>query len=220
MARVTAQAIMALVRMTEQDMALLQNKGRAWRKAAVRSGLLTVAAVCLCHISPFAGESYAQEKDTILADSGIIYPGGYDPNTVGDIQGRISNIDIPESGPVRITLTVDQETYIVLASPGWYWKKMDVSDMREGSEIIVRGSKSMGIDGKLYIIAQEIKLNGSKKTIVLRSESGKALWSGISQTGRSNVNKGGYGSSSGGSGSSSSGRKSGSSSGRGLGRNK
>jgi len=218
MAQVMAQAIRALVLRTGQEMALPQIN-RISVKAAIRTVVLILMAACLYHVNPFVGISYAQEKDTALSDSGIVYPGGYDLNTVGDIQGKISGVLIPESGPVRITLTVDKEIYIILASPGWYWKDMDAA-LPEGTEVSVRGSKSVGIDGKLYIIAQEIKIIGSKKTLAFRSESGKALWSSASQSGRTNAKGGGFGSSSGGSSSSSSGRKGGSSSGRGLGRNK
>jgi len=139
----------------------------------------------------------------VLPGSGIIYPGGYDPNTVGDVQGRISGIVIPESGPVRITLIADKETYTVLASPGWFWRDMNVTNP-EGMDVNVRGSKTVGIDGNLYIIAQKINMIRLKKSLIFRSESGKALWSGRSKTGRTNVQgSGSEGSPSGGFGSSS-----------------
>jgi len=205
-------------------MAPLQNSG-ALEKTAIRVMIMILTAVCLSPVIPFMRISYAQEqeKDTILPGSGIVYPGGYDMNTVGDIKGKVSGIVIPESGPVQLTLIVDKETYTVLASPGWYWKDMD-ADIREGAEVSVRGSKSMGKDGRLYVIAQKIVITGSKKTLALRSESGKALWGSSSQKGLSNTNQGGFGSQSGGSGSSSGGfgssskgRSSGSSSGKGKG---
>jgi hypothetical protein len=216
MAQVTAQAIKALVRRTGQETAPLQS-GRAWKKTAVRTVVLILMAVCLCHVTPLLRTSFAQEKNTTLSDSGIVYPGGFDLNTVGDIQGKISGVFIPESGPVRMTLIAYQETYTVLASPGWFWKDLKAA-IPDGTEVSVRGSKSVGKDGNLYIIAQEIKVIGSKQTLVFRSESGKALWSGSSQAGRTGAQGGGFGSSSGGSGSSSGGRTGGSSSSRGRGR--
>lgn len=179
--------------------------------------MILLAVICLCPETPFMGISNAQEKDIILSDSGIVYPSGYDQNTVGDLQGKISGIFIPESGPVRIKLTDGKETYIVLASPGWYWKDMDAS-LSEGTEVSVRGSKSVGKDGNLYMIAQELRMTGSKKTLVFRSASGEALWSSSSKTGRTNTQRGGFGSSSGGFGSSSGSRTGGSSSGAGRGR--
>jgi hypothetical protein len=213
MAQVTAQAIKALVRRMGQETALLQIV-KASKKTAVR--IMIMMAVCLFIASPFVQILHAQEKDTVLSDSGIVYPGGYDLNTVGDIQGKITGIIIPESGPVRMTLIANQETYIVLASPNWYWKEMNAT-IPDGTEVSVRGSKSVGKDGNLYIIAQEIKVIGSKQTLVFRNESGKALWSGGSQAGRMGNQGSGFGSSSGGFGSSSGGRVGGGSSGKGRG---
>jgi hypothetical protein len=157
---------------------------REWK--AIRIFFLILIAACLYPANPLTRISYAQDRDMVLSGSGIIYPRGYDPNTVGEVQGRISGVAIPESGPVRITLIADKETYTVLASPGWFWRDMDIANP-EGMDANVRGSKTVGIDGNLYIIAQEIKMVGSKKRLIFRSESGKALWSGRPQTGRTNV---------------------------------
>jgi len=183
----------------------------------IRTSILILMTAFSFIASPFMQVSYAQEKDAILSDSGIVYPGGYDLNTVGDVQGKIAGIIIPESGPVRMTLIASQETYIVLTSPNWYWKDMKAT-VPDGTEVSVRGSKSVGKDGNLYIIAQEIRVIGSKQTLVFRNESGKALWSGGSQAGRTGIQGGGFGSSAGGSGSSSGGRTGGGSSGMGRGR--
>ncbi|MBN1628078.1 MAG: hypothetical protein JW944_16285 [Deltaproteobacteria bacterium] len=223
MALVTAQAIKEMVLRTKQEMAPLRT-GRVLKRTAVRILLTVLAAVFLCPVNPFMGILHAQEKDTILSDSGIVYPGGYDLNTVGDIKGKITGIVIPESGPVQLTLNSETETYIILASPGWYWEDMNAG-IEKGTEITVRGSKSLGKNGKLYIIAQEIRMTGSKKTLSFRSEKGNALWDSGSQTGRTSSQKGGSGSSSGGLGSSSGGfgsssgsRAGGASSGAGRGR--
>lgn len=196
--------------------ALLQIS-KASKMTVIRTSILILMTAFSFIASPFMQVSYAQEKDTILSDSGIVYPGGYDLNTVGDVQGKIAGIIIPESGPVRMTLIASQETYIVLTSPNWYWKDMKAT-VPDGTEVSVRGSKSVGKDGNLYIIAQEIRVIGSKQTLVFRNESGKALWSGGSQAGRTGSQGGGFGSSAGGSGSSSGGRTGGGSSGMGRGR--
>lgn len=223
--------MMAMVRKTGQDMALLQQPNSLWKNTAVRAMILVLTAVCLNTASLLTGISYAQEKDTILSDSGIAFPGGYDINTVGDIQGKVRGVVVPESGPVRMTLVVGQEMYIVLASPGSFWNDID-ADIKTGMEVNVRGSKSVGKDGNLYIIAQEIKITGSKKTLVFRSESGEALWNNRTQAGRTGSqgsgfgsqsggfgsSSGGFGSSSGGFGSSSGGQTGGGSSGVGRGR--
>ncbi len=151
---------------------------------------MILMVICVYPVSSLMSISYAQDRDMVLQGSGIMYPRGYDPNTVGDVQGRISGVVIPESGPVRVTLIAGKETYTVLASPGWFWRDMNITDP-EGMEANVRGSKTVGIDGNLYIIAQEIRMIRSKMRLIFRSESGKALWSGRSQTGRTNVQGGG-----------------------------
>jgi uncharacterized membrane protein YgcG len=189
MVQVTAQAIDAFVRVKGQVFKSLRTRNdREW--TANRIIFLILIVACLCPANPLTRISYAQDRDMVLPGSGIIYPRGYDPNTVGEVQGRISWVAIPESGPVRITLIADKETYTVLASPGWFWRDMDIANP-EGMETNVRGSKTVGIDGNLYIIAQEIKMIGSKKRLIFRSESGKALWSGRPQTGRTNIKGGG-----------------------------
>lgn len=189
MVQVTAQAIDAFVRVMGQVLKPLRTRNdREW--TAIRIIFLILIVACLCPANPLTRISYAQDRDMVLPGSGIIYPRGYDPNTVGEVQGRISGVAIPESGPVRITLIADKETYTVLASPGWFWRDMDIANP-EGMDANVRGSKTVGIDGNLYIIAQEIKMVGSKKRLIFRSESGKALWSGRPQTRRTNVRGGG-----------------------------
>jgi hypothetical protein len=194
MVQVTAQAIRPTVLGAGQIKEPLRVKSnREW--TAVRIMLLILMAVCIYPVNMLIRVSYAQDRDMILQGSGIIYPDGYDPNTVGDVQGRISGVVIPKSGPVRIKLIADKEIYTVLASPGWFWKDMNVNNP-EGMEVSVRGSKTVGIDGDLYIIAQEIKMIGSKKSLIFRSESGKALWRGRSQTGQTNARGGGFGTSS------------------------
>jgi len=204
MVQVTAQAIRPTVRGSEQRKDPQRARiNKEW--TAVRIVFLILMVVCVCPVNPLMRASYAQDRDMVLPGSGIIYPGGYDPNTVGDVQGRISGVVIPESGPVRITLIAGKETYTVLASPGWFWRDMNINNP-EGMEVSVRGSKTVGIDGNLFIIAQKINMIRSKKSLIFRSESGKTLWSGRSQTGRTNVQGGGSGGSpSGGSGSSSGG---------------
>lgn len=214
----------ALVRKMGQDMALVRHSNSAGEMTVIRVIFLVLMAFCLNATGILIGTSYAQEKDIILSGSGIVYPGGYDLNTVGEIQGRISSVTVPESGPVRITLTVDKETYIALASSRSFWEDMN-SNLKEGMEINVRGSKTVGKDGNLYIIAQEIRITGSKRSLVFRNESGEALWSNRTQAGRTGSQgsgfgsqSGGIGSSSGGSGSSSGGRAGAGSSGAGRGR--
>ena len=121
--------------------------------------------------------SQAEERDIVLPESGIHYPGGFDPNTVGEVRGKAYGYWVPESGPVRFQLDSGKEYYTVLGSPAWYRRDLG-SKITDGTEVQVRGSKSLGKDGKLYIIAQEIKILPSGETMAFRNEDGSPLWNG------------------------------------------
>jgi len=137
------------------------------------------AALLSLFISAFIGGGarpvWAQEKDTVLPESGIHYPGGFDANTIGEVRGKAFDPLIPANGPVQFRLASERETYIVLASPKWYWNDLRVN-LSEGTEVRVRGSKSLGKDGKLYIIAQELQVLPDGKPLALRSEDGYPIW--------------------------------------------
>ncbi|MBN1380623.1 MAG: hypothetical protein JXA41_02990 [Deltaproteobacteria bacterium] len=165
---------------------------KQWRRTARKGLFILLLAVCLCMIRPSVHPICAQEQDRTLSGSGILYPGGYDLNTIGDIHGRTKETIIPNSGPVRLNLISDGESYIVLTSPQWYWKDQKVA-IPEGTDVVVRGSKSMGTDGNLYIIAQEIKIPSQNKNYVFRSDAGTPLWRG-SQGGQIGPRGGGFGS--------------------------
>jgi len=119
----------------------------------------------------------AEERDTVLEGSGIHYPGGFDPNTVGEVRGKAYGLSVPERGPVRFRLETGRETYTVLASPKWFWKDLN-ADLPDGAEIRVRGSKTLGQDSNLYIIAQRIRIGSSERPMDLRDDGGFPLWKG------------------------------------------
>ncbi len=144
-----------------------------------------------------AGSLRAEEKDSIFGESGIHYPGGFDSNTVGEVQGKASHFTRPEKGPVYFQLTSGRENFTVLASPAWYWNDSHLK-VSDGTEVVIRGSKSYGKDGRLYIIAQEIRLPATGQTVSLREPNGIPLWKGSGRS--SGGGSGGFGSSSGGRG--------------------
>jgi len=125
------------------------------------------------------------DNGTVLPESGILYPDGFDVNTVGVIQGRASHIRIPKSGPVQFYIATGREVFTVLASPSWYWNDLKGNSM-EGMEVRVRGSKTLGKDGNLYLIAQEIRIIPSSKVLVFRGADGSPFWrdGGLSGEGR------------------------------------
>lgn len=151
---------------------------------AARAALLFLLAIALF---PAAVPASAQDKDTVLPGSGIHYPGGYDPNTAGEIKGRVENVT-KEQGPVQLQVRSGREVYTVLTGPPWFWDKIK-TEVSEGMDIKVRGSKALGADGRLYIIAQEITTAGGK-ALVFRDEEGYPAWSASAGSGK----KAGFGS--------------------------
>ncbi|MEW6719546.1 MAG: hypothetical protein AB1346_03760 [Thermodesulfobacteriota bacterium] len=145
------------------------------RSGAALAPLLVPALLAL--LLGFPSAARAAEADTVLAGSGIQYPGGFDPDTVGEVRGRISDSFIPGDGPVRFRVDTGRERYTVLASPPWYWKDVRV-DLPDGSEVRVRGSKTLGKDMSLYVVAQEVELLSSGKSWVFRDGDGHPLWKG------------------------------------------
>jgi len=121
--------------------------------------------------------SAGAEDDTVLSESGIRYPGGFDPNTVGEVQGTATGLIRPESGPVRFHLHSDRDEYTVLTGPAWYWSDLSI-ELPDGTPVRVQGSKSLGRDGNLYIIAQEMETPRTRKFFFFRDEGGFPLWKG------------------------------------------
>ena len=140
-------------------------------------------------LPPVLQTARAEEGDVVLQDSGVHYPGGFDPNTVGEVQGKAYGLAQPPHGPVRFRLEAGKETYTVLASSKWYWNDLK-AQLSDGSNVAVRGSKTLGNDMQLYIVAQKIRLPDSGRTLVLRDESGKPLWKG--QAGGAAGTQGGF----------------------------
>jgi len=157
-----------------------------------RAALAALLCLSLCAACLFSVPRVAAQEETVLPESGIRYPGGFDSNTVGEVQGKVRELVVPERGPVSFELTGGRETYRVLSGPAWYWG--DVSEeISDGTEVRVRGSKSLGKDGNLYIVAQEIEIVSSGKSMVFRSERGSPVWKGSRRRGAGSG--GGFGSS-------------------------
>ena len=157
--------------------------GNADRRRAARAALLLLLGMTVL-LPPFAGTAVAEE-DVVLSGGGIHYPGGFDPNTIGEVHGKASGLTRPERGPMRFRLDAERDAYTVLASPPWFWDDLKI-ELPDGSPVRVRGSKSLGRDGNLYIIAQEMEIARTKKSVFFRDDGGFPLWkgSGAGRTGR------------------------------------
>ena len=156
--------------------------GRRRTGSAVNNGrgraalsVLLPGFLCVLFLFPAVGTALAAGNGTVLEGSGIHYPEGFDPNTVGEVHGTARGVERPERGPMRFRLESGKETYTVLVSPSWYWEDLRMG-IPEGAEVSVRGSKTLGRDMGMYIIAQEIHVMPSGRAWVVRDENGSPLW--------------------------------------------
>lgn len=144
----------------------------------ISSPLPLLSLVVMIVLAPAAcARAQEQEPEVTLPACGIRYPGGYDPNTVGVVEGRVAAFGHPAQGPVSFHLASAGETYTVLAAPAWFWEQRRIV-IANGDRVSVKGSKTMGADGNLYLVAREITVSGAEKPEVLRDARGKPVWSG------------------------------------------
>ena len=133
-----------------------------------------------------AGTRAAAEQETreqVLPGCGICYPGGYDINTVGEVRGVIDELQVPAEGPVRFVVAGERERWVVLAAPAWFWESARLR-LAPGDSVAVLGSKTLGADGTLYLVAREIRPPDGAPVAVLRDRRGIPLWSGGRHRGR------------------------------------
>lgn len=140
-------------------------------------GLVSLAFLAgLTATALFTSTAAAQVvRDQVLPGCGICYPGGYDVNTVGEVSGTIDSLQEPAAGPVRFFVAGERERWVVLAAPAWFWKNANLH-LASGDAVTVRGSKTLGADGKLYLVAREIRPGADEPAIVLRDRLGTPLW--------------------------------------------
>jgi hypothetical protein len=154
----------------------------SWRSAALPPLVVLSAFIALMLLDSSRAQQEEKEPEVVLPACGIRYPGGYDPNTVGIVEGRVASFSRPGQGPVSFRIESAGESFTVLAAPSWYWEEQKVT-VRDGDRVRVKGSKTMGADGSLYVVAQEITLPGREKPLTLRDAGGKPLWRGCGPKG-------------------------------------
>jgi hypothetical protein len=138
----------------------------------VLTGTLLAILLCLAALS-HAG---AARENGAFEQSGINFPDGFDLNTVGDLRGRATGFYRPAGGgPVVLNLETEWEKYAILTCPPWYWDELKIK-VSVGEEVRVIGSKSLGKDSRLYIVAQEIHFIAQRRSVTLRNKAGTPLW--------------------------------------------
>lgn len=110
---------------------------------------------------------------------------GYDVNTVTMVRGSIIALQF---GTNRHNLMLEIESdgtrMIIVLGPQRYWANHGVP-VKEGDEVVARGSRAQGRDGVFYLLAQEITLPQQGVAVILRDEFGRPKWAG-GQMGRGN----------------------------------
>lgn len=113
---------------------------------------------------------------------------GYDENTEISVKGTVTEIMSEIRGPVILKLRTDKKVYNVVTAPRWFLSRQDLT-FQTGAELEVTGSKYLGRDGILYLIAMQIKSPATGKTLQLRELRDKMcrpLWKkqGMGEKGR------------------------------------
>jgi hypothetical protein len=136
-------------------------------------GIALSVLICFLVLPPVS----AAECDRVFERSGIQYPDGFDPNTVGELHGKVACLYplAGASGLVIFDLETTWERYTVVMCSSWYWDELKAK-VSVGEEVHVIGSKSLGKDSNLYIIAQKIHFIEQGKSVMLRDEAGTPLW--------------------------------------------
>lgn len=111
--------------------------------------------------------------------AGTPYAGMYNPNTLETIAGEVISVEQftlgnKMSSGVHIVLKADAETISAHLGPVWYMENQDVK-IEANDKVEIKGSR-ITFEGHPAIIAKEVKKGD--EVLMLRDESGFAVWSG------------------------------------------
>lgn len=129
---------------------------------------------CLLFGTAFAGFFGSDDK----GKSGLDFNGGYDINTVTTMSGRV--ISPPHSAGkenVIVEIKSGSETLNISVGPGSFWDKKGIA-INMNDDILVKGSKAQGHDGKTYVLSQKIINKTTGAQVDLRNDKGEPSWSG------------------------------------------
>jgi hypothetical protein len=141
--------------------------------------LLTLGPVAMAD----AGWGFGEGKG--WGGSGLDLDHGYDVNTVTSVTGRVEAVTERDERRSLLEVRLAGENLFLVLGPKWYWAEKGIA-VRPNDQITVRGSKAQGKDGSTYILVQRIINKSTGAEIVLRSESGRPVWSGGGRRGGAN----------------------------------
>jgi hypothetical protein len=102
---------------------------------------------------------------------------GYDENTEIRVKGIVKDISSRKRGAIVLLFKAGNREYRVVTGPQRYLLQ-EGFEFRSGDSLFVVGSKFIGRDGSIYIVARRIKNTVSGKTLLLRDSSLIPLWRG------------------------------------------
>jgi hypothetical protein len=95
---------------------------------------------------------------------------GYDENTEIRIKGTILQVQPRMRGPVVVLLQTANRDYKVITGPPWYLEQ-EGFELKPGDSLKVTGSKFIGRDGNLYVVARWLRNLSTGKGLLLRDSS-------------------------------------------------
>lgn len=108
---------------------------------------------------------------------------GYDPKTVIDIKGVVTDTQLPDRGAIAtLSLRAENDQYTVMLAPAWYLKKQGFR-VEKGERLRVSGSRMPDRQGTVYLVAATVVKDATGEEIRLRDENGAPLWSRKSRRG-------------------------------------
>jgi hypothetical protein len=102
---------------------------------------------------------------------------GYDENTEIKIAGTVTQVVPRARGPVTIIIRTVNRDYMVITGPQWFIVQ-EGFNLKAGDILRVTGSKFIGRDGNLYIVARKIKDSSTGKVLRLRDSNLLPFWRG------------------------------------------
>jgi hypothetical protein len=106
---------------------------------------------------------------------------GYDENTEIRIKGTILQVLPRMRGPVVVILQTANRNYKIITGPPWYLEQ-EGFELKAGDSLNVTGSKFIGRDGNLYVVARRLRNLSTGKVLLLRDSSFIPHWRGNHMT--------------------------------------
>jgi hypothetical protein len=124
-------------------------------------------------------------SDSSVGNSGLDVTTGFDINTITTVSGVVTTPPGRKGQEQHTELSIEtaRGAVTVVLGPWSYWEKQSMI-ITKSQEVMVTGSLAQGKDGLLYVFAQRIENRNNGESVVLRSESGKPLWSAGGAQGR------------------------------------